>query len=565
MTHLSAFFTVFFFYWGLQAQDLDLHSVSRSYEVQEDGQYALAFLVTGVNNSDEDVFYHVFDSELERLEDIHLEILNKSKWKEVKLKNLLRLNLSTSFKSDFVQLAIPMPSESRFRLRCTYKCTQSMLISKVQTQIKDVDSISTTFLIPKEWEIFVHNDSNEFKWSDSAEIKSEKILYKFENFSNESNGNSKSVPILVKPKEQSPQEWFGNWYQSHLKNVSEIINLSEELFVFTGNDTVQFVSSIFNLIQEKISYVDFEDGLGAFIPRPAQKTWENKYGDCKDMSFLIHSILRANGIKSNLAISKTLSLSDKFDFPSISLANHCVCLAYFNNREYILDATDRECDFGLPSQHIEGTEILVIDGSQTRFRNVPVTQAQKNLDSTYLFINFNENEKVNYSRVFTGYPSNLVQYSEDQKSTVIFDLSDEYLVEKAEKFYSIKDEPILKRNNVTQINDQLIIPADFLFTGVPLIIPKTKYKPLYSTLKKVGFYKLQFRNQIEKVAFPQLEFKTEHIEYKIGIKLQENELQINEVLIINQPYLHEEEGELFSSFIAELEGRKSKFINITFK
>src|SRR5690606_38984039 len=102
-------------------------------------------------------------------------------------------------------------------------------------------------------------------------------------------------------------------------------------FPLKDTDTLKWVQEVYETIQRKISYVDIEDALGALIPRAPGMNWNNKYGDCKDMAFLVHSILKSKGVTSYIAISRSLSLEDTFDFPSISLANHVICVAYINN------------------------------------------------------------------------------------------------------------------------------------------------------------------------------------------------------------------------------------------
>ena len=49
-------------------------------------------------------------------------------------------------------------------------------------------------------------------------------------------------------------------------------------------------------LQNNINYVAFEDGLGGFIPRGAASVCDKRYGDCKDKSLLLVTLLRDEGL-----------------------------------------------------------------------------------------------------------------------------------------------------------------------------------------------------------------------------------------------------------------------------
>src|SRR6185369_7676613 len=122
-----------------------------------------------------------------------------------------------------------------------------------------------------------------------------------------------------------PEEYLNDWYMNILekepsltkRNFASIIKeIGQEA------DTDKLVRNIFHFVQAKIKYIDIENGLNAFVPRDPNFVLENKQGDCKDMAFLIYSILKGCGIKSNLALAASITHSFDVDFPSVASANH---------------------------------------------------------------------------------------------------------------------------------------------------------------------------------------------------------------------------------------------------
>jgi Domain of Unknown Function with PDB structure (DUF3857)/Transglutaminase-like superfamily len=58
-------------------------------------------------------------------------------------------------------------------------------------------------------------------------------------------------------------------------------------------------------LQKDIRYVGIELGIGGWQPHPAQDTFTNRYGDCKDKATLLSSMLREVGIDSYLVLINT--------------------------------------------------------------------------------------------------------------------------------------------------------------------------------------------------------------------------------------------------------------------
>ncbi len=167
----------------------------------------------------------------------------------------------------------------------------------------------------------------------------------------------KNVPALIEEPSMVPSSWvnpsfiatnFSSWEQIHKwwynlykdkivatplikKTVKEIIGQSK--------DPCEILEKIFQFCAQKIRYVAVEYGRAGYEPHKAEDILTNKYGDCKDQSILLVSLLRAAGIEAYPVLIPTRELLPlRKDEPCI-VFNHCIVYARLNKGEFFLDPT----------------------------------------------------------------------------------------------------------------------------------------------------------------------------------------------------------------------------------
>ena len=147
---------------------------------------------------------------------------------------------------------------------------------------------------------------------------------------------------------------------------------------------------IYQWVQSNIKYVAFEDGLEGFIPRPANLVCTRKFGDCKDMSSALTTLLQLAGLKAYFTWIGTRDIP--YDYTDVSLPivdNHMICTVNINGKWIFLDGTDPNCIFGLPSSAIQSKQALVaISDKEYKVLRVPEVEQEKNtiVDSTFISI-----------------------------------------------------------------------------------------------------------------------------------------------------------------------------------
>lgn len=94
------------------------------------------------------------------------------------------------------------------------------------------------------------------------------------------------------------------------------------------------------LVQDEVRYMGVEIGEYSHRANDPEKVYNQRYGDCKDKSLLLVSILNAGGITANMALISTYAgiKTDQY-LPSPFVFNHAVVRAVVNQMPVWVDAT----------------------------------------------------------------------------------------------------------------------------------------------------------------------------------------------------------------------------------
>ncbi|MFT3908852.1 MAG: DUF3857 domain-containing protein [Ferruginibacter sp.] len=173
------------------------------------------------------------------------------------------------------------------------------------------------------------------------------------------------------------------------------------------NDEKSKARKIYQWVQGHIKYVAFENGLEGFRPRQARDICLKRYGDCKDMSSIITTMLRMAGIKAYYTWIGTRSLPYAYtEIPLPIVDNHMISTAFIDGNWIFFDGTDPNAKYDLPPEGIQGKEAMVgINEKEFKILTVPVANAEKTsiVDSTFISIDdtgVKGYESVNYNGYF---------------------------------------------------------------------------------------------------------------------------------------------------------------------
>jgi len=180
---------------------------------------------------------------------------------------------------------------------------------------------------------------------------------------------------------------------------------------FTEDEAVRKITGF---VRESLTYQGLLFGVRAMIPNKCETILSNRYGDCKDHSFLLMQMLRAAKVKAYLALVDTeknvnLSIPDTFQF------NHMIVYLPEYRGGIFIDATDKELSERYEPLGLEGSPCFIIDEKNPRIVNVPANPPDTSLITIDRKVTVAEDgtalvsEKVVLSGLWAGYVRNVLR------------------------------------------------------------------------------------------------------------------------------------------------------------
>lgn len=201
-------------------------------------------------------------------------------------------------------------------------------------------------------------------------------------------------------------QWYSTLVDSIDENNLEKVHTIAEDITKSLSTRQEKAEAIFNWVQNNITYVAFEDGLGGFIPRSASSVCDKRYGDCKDMANLLYEMLNHIGIESYRTWIGTRDRPYSYwEVPTPMVDNHMITTVIIENDTIFLDATDSYVPYGMPSAFTQTKEALLgIDKDSFKIIKVPVQDMDKSVSEVNSIITIENNlVKVDETRFLTGY------------------------------------------------------------------------------------------------------------------------------------------------------------------
>ncbi|MFC1714504.1 tetratricopeptide repeat protein [Candidatus Poribacteria bacterium] len=190
------------------------------------------------------------------------------------------------------------------------------------------------------------------------------------------------VPFLVFSTAESwddVHEWYRDLAEPQELSDKDIKRKVAELIV--GKTTKEEkTKAIFGFVASKVRYVAIELGMGAYRPYPATDVFKNRYGDCKDKTTLLITMLREAGIDAYAAlISPAPRRSVDTGLPSVGQFSHVIAAVKVEDVGYVLlDPTIATCRYGDLPAGDQGRKALIIGKDGSEFIDTPVSPPEAN-------------------------------------------------------------------------------------------------------------------------------------------------------------------------------------------
>jgi hypothetical protein len=120
-------------------------------------------------------------------------------------------------------------------------------------------------------------------------------------------------------------------------------------------------------------------GTSRFEPENARKVFENKYGDCKDKSTLLISMLRAAGIPAYYVSIPTTKVGSLIkEFPHPSQFDHCIVAVKNEDKYHFIDPVAKNYGFDYLPGSDQNREVLIFDDEKIVFKKTPLANPEEN-------------------------------------------------------------------------------------------------------------------------------------------------------------------------------------------
>jgi tetratricopeptide (TPR) repeat protein len=166
-----------------------------------------------------------------------------------------------------------------------------------------------------------------------------------------------------------------DWYRALLARQATT-SPAMEAQIESLSEQANSLDEIGAMVADKIRYVGLEFGVNAYVPYPSAEVFKRRFGDCKDKSLLMITLLRMVGVEAYLAVVRTSPRGIvENPLPSISLFDHAI--VYLPGRELWFDPTARFMGLTDPPWQDQGAQALIMS-EQPRITTTPIMPATSN-------------------------------------------------------------------------------------------------------------------------------------------------------------------------------------------
>ncbi|MBW2341360.1 MAG: DUF3857 domain-containing protein, partial [Deltaproteobacteria bacterium] len=179
-------------------------------------------------------------------------------------------------------------------------------------------------------------------------------------------------------------EDVSRWWRKELKGKTEADNAIENKVAELTeglSSSREKIQTIFDWVSREIRYVNVDLGKSGFEPEPAPEVFENRYGDCKDKSTLLISMLKTARIPAYYVAIPTLCMGKLVeDFPHPFQFNHCIVAVENEHAYHFLDPTAEHYRFDYLPVDIQDRGVLIVKGETTIIGKTLLQEAEDNAD-----------------------------------------------------------------------------------------------------------------------------------------------------------------------------------------
>lgn len=139
------------------------------------------------------------------------------------------------------------------------------------------------------------------------------------------------------------------------------------------------VNVVFEYVTRQIRYVSIDLGKTGSEPNSASAVFENKYGDCKDKSTLLISMLKVAGIPAYYVLIPTTDTGYLIkDFPYPFQFNHCIVAIQREGEFHFIDPIAENYRVNHLPEYDQNRDVIIIKDPHPIFAKTPLSTPEEN-------------------------------------------------------------------------------------------------------------------------------------------------------------------------------------------
>lgn len=200
------------------------------------------------------------------------------------------------------------------------------------------------------------------------------------------------------PENAVQMEQAGSWHDLGLwyaalaadrRNPTPAIRRKVEALTANRPRLLDKIRAIAAYVQRNVRYVAVEIGIGGYQPHPAGQIFAKQYGDCKDKTTLLSTMLSVIGVKSYYAVAQIERGIVQPDFPSLGSFDHMILaiqlppntvapdlFATVNDprlgKLLFFDSTDEYAPFGYLPDTLQDNSVLLVAPGGGKLVHLPL-------------------------------------------------------------------------------------------------------------------------------------------------------------------------------------------------
>lgn len=200
---------------------------------------------------------------------------------------------------------------------------------------------------------------------------------------------------------------YGYWVLKLLENRDQLpANFVAELqdLTKTKSSEREKVEVLYDYLQNHTRYVSVQLGIGGFQPFAASDVLKTGFGDCKGLSNLMKSMLKAINIPSYYCEIYSGDNKELYhDFSSVTQTNHAILMVPLVSDTIWLECTSQTLPFGYVHSNISGHDVLVMTEKGGVIHKISDLDDDQNKSEINLQYNLSEDGNVEGSVKFAEY------------------------------------------------------------------------------------------------------------------------------------------------------------------